>query len=116
MTSDNIHPLFGSILAWHGVAPAKAITEMQKILTVNLAALNGAESRIEDLQTDLRDAPHFAAEFKATAALAKARAERDQLVTQAARDLRTIEKLRERAGLEPIALSRVIAEYNRGRE
>lgn len=115
MTS-NIHPLFGGILARHGVVPAKAITEMQKILTQTLAELETVESRIEDLRADLRDAKNYMQDFDAASKLTTAIAESNRLIIQAARDLRTIERLRERAGLEPIALSRVIAEYNRGRE
>ena len=83
-------------------------------MRANLDTLERLDGRISDLQSDIRDALNDHAVSAATLFLQAARDDRDRLVAQTARDLRTIEMLFKRAGLEPPVMSRIIAEYNKG--
>ncbi len=106
-----VHPIFQNILDHHrnsfGPGPSSTIATMQAILQGNLDTLERLESDIAELEADLRDASNDWAHGSALLKLTAARADQAQLVAQAARDLRTIETLRERNGMEPTTLGRI---------
>ena len=107
------HPIFsGNLQTLHPKQP-QTIRVLQSILDATLAKLDAVQDDIADLELDLRQARNDYAEQMATLKLAAAREDRTRLVTQAARDLRTLETLRERAGLEPGLLAMIFREWQK---
>ncbi len=107
-----VHPIFATILE-RAKHPTATIRTMQEILCATIDQIERLEGDIADLETDLRDAPHDWASTSAILKLTAARADRERMVQQAARDLRTIELLRERAGMEPTTLGRIFREMGK---
>ncbi len=107
----------GHILEGHRnpfAPPFQTIQVMQSILDSTLEKLADLESDISELETDLRYSHNGWHEDATILKLTAARADQSRMVVQAARDLRTVEQLRERAGMEPTTLGRIVAEFNKG--
>ncbi len=93
----------------------KTISVLQSIIDGNIDRAERLEMQMEDLESDLRDAANDFASHRATVALTVARNQQRETIAAAARDLRSVDALREQAGLDRSVFGRIIGEYNHGK-
>ncbi len=93
----------------------KTIAVLQQFIASNIDRAERLEMQMEDLESDLRDAPNDFASHRATVALTVARNQQREAIHAAARDLRSVDALRTQAGLDATVLMRIFAElHNKG--
>ena len=91
--------------------PTATMAVMDAIYAEHLDAAQRLELQIEELLADLRDCNDWR-EQAVTIRLTSARNEQARHIAQAANALRTVEMLRQRAGIESHVAVRIMGEYN----